>query len=443
MAEVDTSSYPKAAMPVSPLDIAGKIGGLQQQKLAIDQAKLDQANQALTYMTRAMGSLGPNASKEDYLKVGQNAVDQGLVPQNTLNTYAQRLQAAPDSQSFYKEFMTAAADHQQQIQMHTGLNSTAQDNKNVFQGKTDVMTGGFKPATQMPIQIPVATPGYDQNNQQVFEQPAGPSGVVPVPRPRPMPIQPLAAPAPTTGPTGPTVETTGGPNSPPATFAQRTDAAFPHLTAGPTPLFPEGKDAYTKDQLSASARSQAIKPAIQALKLMHGISTGPATEKITDLVATAKALGLIDIKETDDPTVIRQEINKKLAQYVGNNPNVSRSDAGQALAEAGSPSAKVQILPALQNLTRDAVALDRVKILQPRAFEGTDYQNYIKHQGKFPDNIDERALTLDMLPEKDRDKLVNSVKNQYKNGNAEEKKKAERFIETLTLAKKHGIYEGQ
>ena len=87
MAEVDTSSYPKPVAPPSLLDVAQKVGSLQQQQLGISQQKLDQANQALGYMTRAMGSLGPDANKEEYAAVAQNAVKQGLVPQAQLNTY--------------------------------------------------------------------------------------------------------------------------------------------------------------------------------------------------------------------------------------------------------------------------------------------------------------------------------------------------------------------
>src|SRR6266403_5527471 len=112
--EADTSSY-KQPLPVSPLDVAGKIGGLQSQALGINQQKLDQANQGLTYMTRAMGALGPNASKEDYIKAADTAVQMGLVPAQQLNVFKQRAMAAPTSQSFYNEFMTTAAQHQQQI----------------------------------------------------------------------------------------------------------------------------------------------------------------------------------------------------------------------------------------------------------------------------------------------------------------------------------------
>lgn len=268
----------------------------------------------------------------------------------------------------------------------------------------------------------------------MFEQPEGPSGVVPVPRARPLPVErPLAA---VSGPTGPTRDITA---ETPTSVANRLEP----LKAGPSPLFAEGKESYTKDQLLASGKAQAIKPAIQALKLMKPevIATGPGTAQFNDLVAAAKAWGLVNIKEDTDPTVIRQELEKKLAQYVGSSPIGQRSDAAQTLAEAGSPNPKKQILPALQNLTRDAIALDRVQMLQPQAFKGSDYQNYVKHKGTFPNSIDEKALTLDLIDEGDRKKLITKMANQYKNGNASEKKSAEKFLNTLKLAQEAKIYE--
>lgn len=429
----DTSSYLKPSLPVSPLDIAGKIGSLQQQKLSIDQAKLDQANQGLTYMTRAMGALGPDAPKEAYVKAAAQAVQMGLVPANQLAVFEEKAASAKSSRDFYNEFMTTAADHQQQINYHIGQNKTYTDNQNTYQGveRPANQGGGFVPATKMPVQIPPGTPNYNQDNQQELLPAAGPAGVVPVPRARPS----LPAERPITGATGPSVDRTA---ETPTTFTNRLEP----LKAGPSPLFPEGKDAYTKDQLSSSARSMAIKPAIQALKMMPGLATGPGTGQFNDLVAAAKAWGIVDTKAENDPTVLRQQIEKKLAQYVGSSPFGQRSNAQQELAELGSPNPKKQILPALINLTRDAVAFDRVNMLQPQVFKGSDYQNYIKHQGTFPQSIDEKALTLDMLPETDREKLIAKVKNQYKNGNVGEKKSAERFIETLKLAKEHNIFEG-
>lgn len=430
MAEIDTSSYPKALPAASPLDIASKLGGLEAQRVAIDTAKMEQANKALGFMTRAMGSLGPNASINDYVSVAQNAVKQGLVPQQQLNAFIERAQKAPNSQTFYKEFMTAAKDHQQQIDMHLGRDASIQDNANIYSGKSDVMTGGFTPATRTPMQIAPGTPIYNEQNQQVLVGPSGPSGPVPVPRARP----PLPAERPTTGAAGPTVDRTA---ETPTTLANRLEP----LKAGPSVMFPEGKEAYTKAQMNAAARSMAIKPAIQALKLMPGLSTGPGTAQFNDLVAAAKAWGIVDTKAENDPTVLRQELEKKLAQYIQGSPVANRSDAAQALAESASPNPKKQILPALQNLTRDAVGLERVNILAPQAFKGNDYQNFIKHQGTFPNSIDEKALTLDLLPEAERNSLIKKMANQYKNGNASEKRAADKFLNTLKLAQEAKIYE--
>ena len=429
--EPDVSSY-NQPLPVSPLDIAGKVGSLQQQKLSIDQAKLDQANQGLTYMTRAMGALGPDATKEQYIKAAEQAVKMGLVPPQQLKVFAEKAAAAPDSKSFFNEFMTSAATAQDQIAYHIGRNKDMQDQKNIYSGVELPVSkgGGFAPATRMPVQIAPGTPGYNPQNEQVFEQPAGPSGVVPVPRARPaLPVE-----QPSSGPTGPTVDRTA---ETPTTLSNRLEP----LKAGPSPLFAEGKEAYTKAQLTASGKAQAIKPAIQALRLMPGLSTGPGTAQFNDLVAAAKAWGLVNIKEDSDPTVLRQELEKKLAQYVGNSPIAARSDASQILAEAGSPNPKKQILPALQNLTRDAIALDRVQILKPNAFKGSDYQNYIKHEGNFPQSVDEKALTLDLMDDKERNSLVTKMQRDYEKGDAAAKKKATRFFETLKLAKEAKVYE--
>lgn len=441
--EADTSSY-NQPLPVSPLETVKNIAGLQQQKLSIDQVKLDQANQGLNYMTRAMGALGPDAPKEAYIKAAADAVKMGLVPENQLHIFEAKAAAAPDSKSFYNEFMTTAADHQQQINYHLGQRVNVGNGQTETPAVTSVKPGfGVKPIG-LPIQqqAPPTTSTVDENNQPrlLGPQPTQlPAGAVPggnLPGQFSLPVERPAAAIPrVSGPTGPTVDKTA---ELPTDFANR----FPKpagAAVGPTPLFAEGKEAYTKAQLNAGARAQSIKPAIDALKLMPGLATGPGTEQFTSAVAALKAWGLTDIKPDSDPTVIRQEVNKKLAQYVGNNPNVSRSDASQALAEAGSPSAKVQILPALMNLTRDAIALDRVQILKPAAFKGQNYDSYIKHEGSFPQSIDQKALTLDLLPEAERDKLVTTMKNKYKKDPTD--KEANRFLNTLKLAKEHNIYE--
>lgn len=455
MTEVDTSSYPKATMPVSPLETAGKVGALHQQKLQIDAAKMDQANKALGFMTRAMGSLGPNATKEEYAAVAQNAVNQGLVPQAQLNSYMERLQKAPTAQAFYNEFITAASETQKQMDYHLGVMGNNATGQTVTPTVRSQQPGFGERPVGMPVQqqLPPSTPTVNPDTGQpqmlgpvpAVAAPGAAVGPAPLPAQRPssLPVErPMAAaPAPTTGPTGPTVRRT---DLEPATFAERIDAAFPRSTGpatGPNPLFEEGKKAYTEDQRNSGQRAFAIKPAIQALKLMPGLATGPGTEQFNQLVAAAKAWGIVDTKAESDPTALRQELNKKLAQYVGSSPIGQRSDAQQALAEAGSPNPKVQITQALQNLTRDAIALDRVQILKPNAFKGEKFADYVKHGGNFPTTVDERALTLDLMDDKERDRLVAKMKSDYKNDDIAAKKKATRFFETVDLAKTAKIYD--
>lgn len=439
-----TDSYPKApSMPVSPLDIARKFGDIQQQSLQINQAKLDQANQALGYMTRAMGSLGPNASKEDYAKVAQNAVDQGLVPQNTLNIYEERLQAAPTSQDFYNEFMTAAAGHQQQIDYHLGKVGTSETGQTVTPTVVSPKPGFGQRPIGMPVQV--QTPPQAVVNNPDTNTPTTVGAQAPqlapgtVAQPTPLSVarptvatnQPMSLSSLATSPAAPTA---------PATVAQRIDAANPTpkgYSAGTPPLFDEGKKAYTEDQGVALARATAMKPAEQALKLLPGLRSGPGTEPFNKAVAFLKANNIIDTDTKDDPTAIYQEVNKKLSQYVAGSPTGQRSDAAQTLAEAGSPSPKTQINPALIKLTRDALALDRVQIARPNAFEGNDYQNYGKHRATFPQSIDERAFGLDDLPNGDRQSLVKKMITKYqKNPNDLEAKK---FLRSYDIAKKQGF----
>jgi hypothetical protein len=450
--EADTSSY-KQPLPVSPLDTAAKVGALEQQKQSIDAGKMQNANTALQHMTRAMISLGPDATKEEYAAVAENAVRQGLVPKEQLGVYMERLQKAPDAKSFFNEFATAAATLQEQLNYHLGVPGQSATGQTVTPTVTSVKPGFGQRPVGLPVQqqAPPTTQvvGPSGQPQLLGAQPAqlapGTAAVpTPLPAQRPSapsagaPIVPRSLPVErVSGPTGPTVRRT---DLEPTTFENR----FPVPTGaatGTAPLFEEGKKAYTQDQLNASTRAQSVKPAIQALKLMPGIATGPGTEQFNTGVAALKAWGLIDTKE-NDPTVIRQEINKKLAQYVSGSPVAQRSDAAQTLAEAGSPNPKVQLTQALQSLTRDAVALDRVQILKPQAFKGQKFDDYIKHTGNFPQSVDEKALTLDLMDDKERKKLTDKMQSDYKNGDMTAKKRATKFFETLQLARDAKLYEG-
>jgi hypothetical protein len=467
---VDTSSYPKPALPVSPLDIVGKIGAIQQQQLAISQAKMDQADKALGYMTRAMGALGPSATKDQYIAAAGNAVKMGLVPPDALNTFIERANAYPNtpqgSQGFYNEFMTAAANHQQQIDYHLGRREDVGNGQQITPSVSSVKPGfGVRPIA-LPIQQqppPTAIGNVNGQPTAIGAQPAQlPPGAVPagnlpgqyrisVERPAPAIEGPVTNPAilgrtnnfippgmPAGAPTrviatdvGPTTNATAAPT--PRGYA-----------AGPVPLSEEGRKAITEDQALATQRMTAVKPALQALKIMQSGNlgkTGPVTGQLTELTAAAKALGIVDTKILNDPTVLRQEVEKKLAQYVGSSPAGQRSDAAQVLAEAGSPNPKKQILPALVNLTKDSIILDRVQAARPGAFAGrNDFQNYGQHRASFPQSIDERAFGLDLMPQEDSKKLTDQMYNKYKKNPSNPE--ALKFFHSLDIAKKQGFYSG-
>jgi len=461
MAEVsvDTSSYPKPGLPVSPLDIAGKLGGLQAQALSINQQKLDQANQGLTYMTRAMGALGPNASKEQYIDAASTAVKMGLVPPQALDTFKQRAMAAPDSQSFYNEFMTTAATHQQQIDYHLGKREDVGNGQQITPAVSSVKPGfGVRPIS-LPIQqqAPPTTQSVDTNTgqQRVLgaQPPQLPVGAIPagslpgqfrepLPASRPAP----AIPGPVTSPAiqGQSSNFGGNvlaANVEPPTFNQRYDAAFPKpqgAATAPPPMFEEGKKQLMEDQALSAQKMTAVKPAILALKLLPGLRTGPGTEPWNKAVAFLKANNIITTAQENDPTVVYQEANKYFSQYLKGRGG--RSDADLAMAEKSSPNVGVQLNPALTNLARSAVAQDRVEAARSTAFNSQDYSKYGQHRATFPQSVDERAFSLDLMPAAESKKLTDQMYQKYKkNPNNPE---AIKFFKSLDIAKKQGFFSG-
>lgn len=456
--DVDTSSYPKPpALPAQKtmLEVAGQLGTLQQQKLQIDQAKLDQANQALGYMTRAMGSLGPNASKQDYAKVGQNAVDMGLVPQDKLDIYMQRLQAAPDAQSFYNEFTTAAAGHQQQIDYHLGRVGTSENGQTVTPTVVSPKPGFGQRPIGLPVQqqAPPSATGYDTDGQPRTlgaQPPQLAPGTVAQPTPLPasrpsLPVQRPgpAMPGPVTSPAiqGPSANFGGSvvaANVEPTTFNNR----FPQpagVAAGPPPMFEEGKKALMEDQANATQKMTAVKPAIMALKLLPGLRSGPGTEPFNKAVAFLKANNIISTDQENDKTVIYQEANKYLSQYLKGRGG--RSDADLAAAEKSSPGVGVQLNPALVNLTKSAVAQDMMEAARPNAFTSAnrkDFQNYGAHRSTFPQSMDQRAFEAAIMPEKERNALVQKYIAKYKKNPADPE--ANKFLNSIHAAEKAGMF---
>lgn len=429
-------SYPKAAPPItSPLEVAGQITDYQQKQANLSQSKLDQANQSLGYMTRAMGSLGPDASKKDYLKVGQNVVDMGLVPKEMLGTYVQRLQAAPTAKDFFNEFMTAAASHQQQIDYHLGRVGTSENGQTVTPTVISPKPGFGQKPIGVPVQqqAPPTSLGYDENGQprtlgaqppQLAPGTAAQPTPLPVARPA-MPVQRPVMPNAASGPTGPTSQ-----QQPAAGFPQPRGAA-----AGTAPNFEVGQKMYANDQTAATSKSTALKPLEEAYDLAKTVSTGPGTENLNKARAYLINAGVIKADQ-NNPAVIYAELNKNLAQFV--DKNGSRSDADLAVKESGNANAKTQVQPALLHMVQKIISRERIEIARPQAFEGKDYQNYGSHSASFPTSQDERAYGVDKMDPAEARALYLDMKNKAVNGKPSEKREAIKFLKSYITARKTG-----
>lgn len=458
--DVDTSSYPKpvAVPPTNPLDTVGKITaiqqgqqGLQSGALTIQKQQYDLINSRFSEFAKTLTGLrnDPNLDEDKLRKWAETQVKLGYATPEMAGTFITQLPPTHDlkpeeaRQALVNNIdtnITHAMTLKEAIDYHYGQQQTLDTGGSQQPISTSPKFGVRSTGLPIANTLPPTAGGYNQDTgESSFAPPAtnavAAPPVAPVVGATAPPAQtplPLARPA-QAPPSGLPVTSLPTPNQ---QVAQR-------FAPNPPPLFSQGAEALTKDQEQALGRATALKPAEQALKLLPGLRSGPTTETFNKAVAALKANGIIPTDTKDDPTAIYQEVNKKLSQYVGGNPNVSRSDASQALAEAGSPSVGHQISPALVKLTRDAIALDRVQVARPNAFTDAngerrkDLQNYGEHRAKFSQSIDERAFGLGDLPADESKALVKKMLNKYdKNPNDPEAKK---FLRSVDIAKKQGF----
>lgn len=489
--DADTSTYPKPGPPVNALDTAAKFQGLQQGaqqlqsgNLLISKQKLDLANQSYEYMTRALNSLGPQATKQQLIDMGNNMVNQKLVPPEMVQTMDATIPDDPTKMpAFIDQLQTQTAQHSEMTNYFRGSPVITQNGQQFYSVRQPLSPN--QPSTVQDLGIrqqpPPTTPTVDTNETLPNGQPnpnygqprmlgntalpVAPGGVqtlppasgAPMPNarpgglpiaPQPGAISPPMMPKPDVSfnaPAGPKDQSrVAAGTSVPGMLPQPTGPA-----TGMPPQFEEGRKQYNSDIELATARQTALKPILQALPLLKQLQTsGPGSNAFNSAVAGLKNFGILPTGVSNDPTAIYQEVEKKLAQYVSSNPVGQRSDAAQALTEAGNPNPNHQIRPALIQLAQDAVALDRLAAARAPSFtqkitnpDGTttqaprtDFQNYQTFRAGFPPSIDERAFKLDMMEPKDRTDLLNSMKKQQ---NTPEGK---RFWKSLQTVKDLNLY---
>ncbi len=430
---VDVSSY-NQPLPAGPFEMVKNLQSMEQQKLGIDQTKLNLINQHHELLNRELDILAndPHVTKE---KVSR-----------TLNSFAKMVNMPNE---VYQKMIGEFSDVNEPDQIRERLDLVSKRNMDnvarynanygapgaASNNQTITPTRQYMRGPPVPVGAPVqiqpapttevATP---QGTQQLGPQvPQIPEGAVPVQGG--LPGQYQAAPMPQNR-----LPVRGGPSANSSNPEASNGAIVPKgpMVSQP-PLFEEGKKQLTEDQALATQRLTAIKPAQQALSLMEGLRTGPGTETFNKAVAFLKANGIINVDQ-NDPTAIYQEVSKKLAQYIQGNPIGQRSDAAQVLAEASSPNMSTQISPALIKLTRDAIALDRVQASRPGAFKGNPAE-YGAHRSSFPQSIDERAFTIDLFSPVERTALLNDMKKK------KDTPEGKKFWKSLAIANEQELLE--
>lgn len=448
---VDTSSYPKF-QPVDFLDRAQKFQTLERNSIALGQDKLKQINDQFNIMNAELSTLAndPSITKEQaQSRLITLSKTFNLKPEITAHMMNE-LNTAPSVKAFAQNALVRGMATQEKVNNLYGVPGVISNQQQNYPVRTSPFKGIERAGQPWQLQPPPGTQIVGEDNRPALlgpRSPVAPPGVSTGPGEAPQQRLPVA-PGQSMNLTDPNTEITGvevkdAPVRPSANQVVGNRFAMPEsLPTGLPPEFEKGLAEYTLDQKNSSAKMLAAKPAIQAIPLMQspGFLSGPMTDQFTKIVAGLKSTGLIDIDEKDDPTAIRQEVAKKLAQFVSNNPISQRSDDARNLVRQATANPSEQILPALVKITKDAIALDRVEALMPNTFRGRNYGEYLKYKGTFPQSIDEKALTLDLEDDKKRTELIQQMAKKEKSSNSKERREAEKFFKTLRMADEAGFY---
>jgi hypothetical protein len=476
MAEVDTSSYPKATLPTqkSALEQAQQIGNLQQQSqqiqsggLTIEKQKLDLVNQRFGEMAKGFSSLiaDPNLNNDTFRKYVQNQVKLGYIPPEMAAT---TLSIAPQDPKQLRGFLQTQLQHAQTvvdaINTQFGTVSEQSDNANTYRGiQQSPMKGGqFIPTTVTPQQLPPTQPIVGNDLRPGVIGPsgnAGPQSYAPTPRARPglpvaSPVNPSPAPAqglPTaSGPSGPTVNNG-------TEFNNRFSAAFPNAVAtGPAPGVAEANRAvaaksgedFAADLSRAKNYQTDLYPMQRVLDIVKSNDPrtfGPGTDKFND-IKSALATWL---PNTDQKTIEGisdyQQAKKYLIQAARSAGNTGTNDQLAAAFEA-NPNTTMNSAT-IENVVKSNIALRRMQHAQTLLFnqQGIDPSEYSKWIAKNQNVLDPRAFGFDIMNNEAKKNLMSTMATQDKSGNWVAKRGKEKdfqkFEQSLSFANDAGLIE--
>lgn len=457
MAEVDVSTYQKpAALPQqkSLLDQVGQFQQLESGKNIIEKQKLDLVNQRFKELSKGfVGLIADKDLNED--KVRNYITDQvklGYIPAEMAAHTISQLPPNADAATLRKHLelnLQHAQTTMEALNYNFGVNDTQTDNATNTQGvrQSPAKGGGFIPATQQNLQLPPGTPNVDAEGQRGYVGPAGPPGIRPA---APMAVEgrgvPAAA-APVPAPASPPAPLEAGPINnpaipgqssnfggrvlaanvePPATIANRIDAAFPkRVITDLGPGVAEARGAVTSqsgkqfadDLTKARNFKQDLYPAEAALKGVQELGTremGPGTPALNDLKSAIITWLPNADKATIDKVGTFQETRKYLSQIARTSGNTGTNDQLAAAFEA-NPSITMS-KAATENVLKSVIALRKMQHAQVLLAEqqGVKPEEYSKWIAKNQNVLDARAFGFDIMSDDAKKKLVTELKKDPK-----------------------------
>ena len=466
MAEVDTSSYPKANMPQQQnmLDIAGKLGSMQQQKIAIDQAKFNLARDHYDKMISVIAPLSsdPELSPDkvtntlDYMtKMGLITPDQNAKTRTQLPSPMQLQQNPSLLKQTVDGFLMQTQSAQKMFESRFGVMQQIRDNAGTGsfvsnpRSQTINPAGGNASYIQDRLGVPdlskPAVTGFDPQgapeigterlrlekvDPQALRTPSPFNAPTPTARPADLGQQPgnqltggagamNRAPAPQGA--NPLVGTSQQAPAP-ADLARRMEptqrAQFTEkLNNAGKPItqpLPQAVEQRQKDLQNASRLSGGLQPLGMAIEMLSNAkpgTAGPTSQAINEVKNFLVSVGAADPNSNiANEAVARDMINKYLNQQIASAPGFNRSDASQAFAASSNPNLSSSTKAALE-LSRTVYALNKMQAAMPSAFKGKNINDYPEFTSKWMAEQDPKAFGIEVMDKAEAAKLIKKMQD--------------------------------
>lgn len=453
MAEIDTSSYPKASQN-SLVDTLGAIASiknanetnklLQQQQvqgqLGIDSAKIDLAHKGYNGLSLMLGSLAqdPRIGSADgpalVQQYANNAVKQGWLSQDQAATALQTMPQDPAQiPQWLQTINTQVLDGQSRFSAIYGSPGTISNGSQVLPVATSPITG-VRPiaapidATLSPTERSELVPTTDSQGRTVMvtkgnlltQSGVNPMTAKPEARANQLMLSPNAGdtqklvPPQNDNPQGGVV------TSPSAGRLQaQTQAAV------------TSAQRYAEDASRESNFQQNIIPlqkAYEAVKSLGTTGMGPGSEQLNEIRSFLVSRGVLN---PSDELKSFDEARKYLTQAARANGDTGTNDK-LAAAFAGNPNLGISNAAATDVL-KTSLSLSRLQNAQVRAFQSTGQgeENYSKWSNTWNSEQDPVAYGFDLMEPAQRAKYIKGL----------DKPGRERFVKSLSTAVNLGLVQ--